>query len=96
MDYMAKEVCEGVQKRMDERFARDNARLSIVEQTQAEMVKIQERLTVLLEKQDKTSEDHGTRLREMEKRPQGWIDKIISAIIAAVVSGFVTYTFLRR
>lgn len=95
MDYMAKEVCAGVQKRMDERFDRDIERISTIEETQAEMAKIQARLTVLLEKQDKDIDDHSARLREIEKRPQGWIDKIVSAIIAAVVSGAVTYAFLR-
>lgn len=96
MDYVAREVCTGVQKRMDERFDRDNVRISSIEESQAELVKISARLTVLLEKQDQALEDHGSRLREMEKRPQGWMDKILSAIIATLVSGFVAYLFVLK
>ena len=96
MDYVSKEVCEGVQKRMDERFHRDDVRITSIEESQAEMVKISARLTVLLEKQDQDIDDHSTRLREIERRPQGWMDKIISAIIATLVSGIVTYLFVMK
>lgn len=77
----------------DERFARDKERLGSaetrldnLEKVMREMSECNAKLTVLIENQSKTVDDHENRITDIEKRPGTYWDKVLAGIIGAAVA----------
>ena len=76
------------QKRMDERFARDQARLDKLEITNEDLKQLTARMGVILENQAKQLDDHNRRLESIESKPARRWDIIINAALQWAVVAF--------
>ena len=89
------EVDEERQKRMDERFARDQARLDKLEVTNEDLKQLTARMGVILERQDKQLDDHGRRIECIEGKPARRWDVIVNAalqwLVVAVLAAIVIF-----
>jgi hypothetical protein len=84
-DPVMQAVCDERRKVEDERFARDKERLEALEKAQQELINVSTKLTQMLEYQQDQVKGHDTRISDIEKKPESWLDTIKSAIIAAVI-----------
>ena len=88
---ITRELCSERMHTHDERFRRDKERLDDHEKR----IKTTEEAVILLtglqaEKQQSETALH-KRVRELEKRPSVWWDRLVGAAVAAAVSAAVTY-----
>ena len=82
---------EAEQRRIDEHFDRDNARLKELESMQKEFLKLSGQLTEILKNQTSQIKDHENRIDAIEKKPASWIDRIAGGIISAVIAALVAF-----
>ena len=75
----------------EERFSRDKERIQALEDRGDASASLLAAAVSTLERVTKQLDDHENRLREAEKRPVAFWDKLIGALIAAAVSAFVAY-----
>lgn len=92
------EFCSGGSRLCGERFARDKERIERLEEKGdavasmlAGAVGALERVTKRLDDTDAELLDHEHRLREAEKRPAGWFDRIVGAVLTAIVAAVVAW-----
>lgn len=91
--YVTEQLCEARRKTDDERFGRDKSRIEKAEKRIDDMEKLlhevsecNAKLTILVENQGKTSDDHEKRITEIEKKPGKYWDKVIAGVIGAIVT----------
>ena len=75
----------------DERFARDKERITELEKQGDTTASLISQTVFTLERVNKQLDDHEVRLRDAEKRPGAWFDRIASALMAAAVSAAVAW-----
>ena len=90
------EADEERQKRMDERFERDQARLDKLEITNEDLKQLTARMGVILENQEKQLANHEKRLYDIESKPARRWDLIINAALQWAVVTFLAAVVLLK
>ena len=86
---VSKTYCQEHERLIDERFRRDKEDIDKHDSAISDLKDLTKEISALVKQYDSTIKNHEKRLAEMEKRPSLWFDRIISAIIAAVISAIV-------
>lgn len=93
-EFVTKAVHDEFAKRIDEENDRQNKRLSILEQGQAqinELVSTVKVLAVNMENMAKEQAKQGERLKEIEEKPAKRWETVIACVITCVVTAAFTY-----
>lgn len=83
-----KELC-------DERFKRDGKRISDAETGLDRLTTLVTEIAGIVKTNTQSNKDHEERIRAIESRGGKWFDKIMMAILGAVVAAFITYILTR-
>lgn len=89
MEPVSKEAFEGRCKLDDERFARDKERITKSEDNIEKVTTLTVQMAEIIKQNNLKLEDHEQRLDTLEGRPSAWLDRIMAAIIGAVITGMV-------
>lgn len=87
METVSRVYCDKNHEMVNERFTRDKERIESLEDISRRLSELTVELQQITKRHDTDLADHGTRLRELEKRPGQVIDKAITALISAIVGG---------
>ena len=97
-DFVKKDVHEEFVKRMEEEDRRQNKRIEIIEEKQAQISELVTSVKVLaanVENIAREINEQGLRLREIEGKPAKRWETLVGCIITAIVTGAISY-FLTR
>ena len=87
MEPITSGLCAEHQKVIDERFARDKERIETLEDNQKRIELLTVQMGEILKNQNEAIKNHTSRLENLESRPGGLWDKVVSGMIAAVTGG---------
>lgn len=97
-DFVTRAVHDEFAKRMEEEDRRQNKRIEIIEEKQAQISELVVSVKVLaanVENIAKEINEQGTRLKEIEGRPAKRWEQLVGYIISALVTAAIAY-FLTR
>ena len=89
MEYVSADVCDGRNKIVDERFARDKERIHKLENQQEQMLRLSIQMGEILKNQARQLENQSSRIELLERKPTVWLDRLQSGIVAAIISALV-------
>lgn len=89
MEPVSKEAFEGRCKLDDERFARDKERLVKAEDNIEKITTLTLQMGEIIKQNNTKLDDHEQRLDTLEGRPSAWLDRIIAAVVGAIITGAV-------
>jgi len=89
MEPVSKEAFEGRCKLDDERFARDKERITKAEDNIEKVTTLTVQMAEIIKQNNLKLEDHEHRLDTLEGRPSAWLDRIIAAVVGAIITGIV-------
>lgn len=96
-NFVHKDMCNEKAKNIVERFERDEERIKKQEEMGEKLSAASITLTEILRRQTLDIDDHGSRLKNIEKKPANFLEKTGGFILAAVISvliNFIMYKFL--
>jgi len=89
-DYVTREVCNERKCIMDERFARDKADITTLQEEMLALTKLVSELATMQRANTETQHEHDKRIHALEMQPAGRWDKLITVLITAVATGLGT------
>lgn len=90
-EYVRNDLCDERRAKFDERFARDKERIDGLEKNMQEISALNIKMGQMLEQHDKKLDGHEKRLESLEKQPSKWLDRIITVVITALLTGAVAF-----
>lgn len=93
-EYVTKAVHAEFEKRIAEENDRQNKRLSLLEDGQAQIIELVSTVKVLavnMENMAKEQAEQGQRLKEIENKPAKRLDTITVAVITCILTFVITY-----
>jgi hypothetical protein len=89
MEPVSKEAFDGRCKLDDERFARDKERIQKAEDNIEKITTLTLQMGEIIKQNNTKLDDHEQRLDTLEGRPSAWLDRIIAAVVGAIITGAV-------
>ncbi len=91
MEQVSEQICAERRKVSDERFMRDKERIEYLEVFAERLTKVSLQNSELIKNQAQQLSAHDSRINRIENKPDKYIDMIKTAVVAAVISGAVSY-----
>lgn len=87
------DMCTEKHNHITERFERDEERIKKQEEMGEKLSAASITLTEILRRQTLDIEDHGTRLKNIEHKPNAWLERIFTWIGSGIVMSIISFIF---